>query len=315
MVQSLSAGLGAVGAVFVAFGLILGPMPASAVMEAESQAPDLVGAAPAAFIDVPYSFQFELVGGAHTVIAEGLPSGLSIDAASAVMSGIPDWTNAPGEIPVTFTVSGGDHLNPTQNTRTLTLSLRERPAELTPGVENPPLSVQAGGWLSHQFTLTGPGTFLKLSGLPEWLNYDWTSQRISGAAPKYPGTYQFDVIARNAYDAVRKTFSITVTHPSKHHILTAHLTPLQTIQIPAFTCPADAPYLRNKEYNATAGRGIEVVEPGGIAVIANKLRYDDSNEEYATGILSGLVTNWAATNTVSIYADCTNDKTQSYTRY
>lgn len=90
---------------------------------------------------------------------------------------------------------------------------------------------------------------------------------------------------------------------------------LHSTGIPAFTCPADHPWLVNQ--NLSPGRivpnGVQVDEPGSIGVtIPNDT--DDSGD-VANGWQSGgaSATNWdVSTHSMIIYAHCTNDPAQTY---
>ena len=96
---------------------------------------------------------------------------------------------------------------------------------------------------------------------------------------------------------------------------TTSLGGLHSTGIPAFTCPADHPWLVNQ--NLSPGRivpnGVQVDEPGSIGVTIPN--HTDDSGDVANGWQSGgaSATNWDVwTHSMIIYAHCTNDPAQTY---
>ena len=83
------------------------------------------------------------------------------------------------------------------------------------------------------------------------------------------------------------------------------------VSIPAFSCPAEAPWLLNHQWDKwrKVFPGIAVTEPGGIGVSMTAAEQFDGNGR-ATGwgtdwTNSAMI--WGSVNTVTITADCTSD--------
>ena len=95
----------------------------------------------------------------------------------------------------------------------------------------------------------------------------------------------------------------------------ATLNSLQSVSLPAFSCPTDQPYLVNNAYgNRGVPNGVIVDEPGGVGVTIFFAKPDPSNG-LATGwdSRSGSATNWALhQNTLTVYAVCTAEAAGGY---
>jgi hypothetical protein len=109
-------------------------------------------------------------------------------------------------------------------------------------------------------------------------------------------------ITNNATDS---TTSVVAYH--------SYLTGLQSVSLPAFTCPGDYPWLIDQ--NLSPGRivppGVRVDEPGGIGVtIGNPSRDNDSR---VNGWRSGSATNWSPSPQIlTVSTVCTNNPVESY---
>ncbi len=126
---------------------------------------------------------------------------------------------------------------------------------------------------------------------------------IGTASAATPGDGHRGVsITDNATDS---TTSVVAYH--------GYLTGLQSVSLPAFTCPADYPWLVDQ--NLSPGRivppGVRVLEPGGIGVtIGAHTRDTDSR---ANGWRSGSATNWSPSPQIlTVSAVCTNNRAESY---
>lgn len=92
-----------------------------------------------------------------------------------------------------------------------------------------------------------------------------------------------------------------------------YLAGMQSVSLPAFTCPADYPWLVNQ--NLSPGRmvpdGVAVDEPGGIAVSIGDPTRDTHSR--ANGWRSGSATNWKfSPQNLIVSAVCTNNPAESY---
>lgn len=103
---------------------------------------------------------------------------------------------------------------------------------------------------------------------------------------------------------------------TKYVAYQATLDSLQSVSLPAFSCPVDQPYLVNKTFDDTRGvpNGVVVDEPGGVGVTIGIVDYDGSNG-LVTGWDSGRgsATNWALhQNSLTISAFCTAEAAGGY---
>ena len=163
--------------------------------------------------------------------ATGLPSGITLDQTTGVMSGSP---TTAGTFPITITVldSYGD-----PSTKTVNWVIKARPSVSTTTLGNVAFGVAIAP-ITLQATL-GTATALKASaawsatGLPAGLTLNTTSGVISGTPTAAVGIYPVDVTVTDSASltSVVRTMNITVVTPSA--ITTA--TPVQLVAGAAIT--------------------------------------------------------------------------------
>lgn len=140
------------------------------------------------------------VNGTATFAATGLPTGLSIDAATGRLTGTP---TVPGTFNATITVTDDTGANPVPVTFTVSSGLVYPPTALTRDVPASlaPATAAAGT----------PG--FAATGLPDGLEIDAASGRISGT-PTALGTSSVTVTMTDDNGPVSTTISLTVSLPA-----------------------------------------------------------------------------------------------------
>ena len=134
--------------------------------------------------------------------ASGLPSGLSVNSSTGVISGIPT-TAGTYSITLTATNAYGS------DSKTLTLTVSA--AGVKPSISTTSLTDGQAN-LSYSFTLAATGTSpitWSVSGLPSGLSVNSSTGVISGT-PRTAGTYRPSITARNAYGTDTKTLTLTI---------------------------------------------------------------------------------------------------------
>lgn len=94
----------------------------------------------------------------------------------------------------------------------------------------------------------------------------------------------------------------------------ASLNTWESVTLPAFSCPADQPWLVNMElsHDRVVPRGVSVAEPGGIGVTILKAAPGPGGLANGWQSGSGTATNWGKQNVVTISAVCTNSAAAAY---
>ncbi len=167
---------------------------------------------PGATVNTPYSTTIGATGGTgiysnFAVTSGALPSGLSLNATSGVLSGTPASAGSS-----TFTVTVTDN-GENLGTRSFTLVVAAAGA-ITVGPASLP---QATANAPYTQTVTASGcaeacTFSVGTGLPPGLALNAASGVLSGT-PTTPGTYTFTVTATEGTNSGSKTFTIVVVNP------------------------------------------------------------------------------------------------------
>jgi hypothetical protein len=152
---------------------------------------------PSADIGQSFSYQITASQSASSFTAAGLPPGLSLNAATGLITGIP-------------TVVGPFNVTVTAQTAVGGASGTVRITVLGPRITSTsPPSVEIGGSFSYQITATGQPTSFSATGLPDGLQIDPATGVISGV-PTLSGPHQFTVTAHTAYGNVSTKLQIFV---------------------------------------------------------------------------------------------------------
>ena len=152
----------------------------------------------------PFSYQITASNAPTAFNATGLPSGLSVNTATGLISGTP---TAVGSFGVTMSASNGSGSNAKPLTITITLGapVVTSPATASGAVASP---------FSYQITATNSPTSFNASGLPAGLTVNTASGLISGT-PTASGSFSVTVSATNATATASQpvTFSIAIGPP------------------------------------------------------------------------------------------------------
>ena len=155
---------------------------------------------PSADIGQSFSYQITLSRSASSFTAVGLPPGLSLNAATGLITGVPTAVGAFNVAVTAQTSVGG---------ATGTVRITVLGPRIT---SSPPPSVEIGRNFSYQITASGQPTMFIVTGLPDGLQFDGTTGIISGV-PTLSGFHQFSVTALTPYGNATTTLYISVTKP------------------------------------------------------------------------------------------------------
>ena len=171
-------------------------------------------------VGVAFSYTISASNSPTSYNAAGLPTGLSVNTSTGVISGTPATgtdTGSPYSVTISATNAGGT------GTATLTLTINPRAP-----VVQPPLVATGEVELafSYQINANNNPTSFDATGLPPGLTVDTTTGLISGT-PTAAGIYSVTISASNAGGTNTKTLTLTI----KPHI-TSPLTATATATFP-----------------------------------------------------------------------------------
>src|SRR5438094_1475128 len=157
-------------------------------------------------VSVAFSYQIVASNCPTSYNATGLPSGLSVNTSTGLISGTPAAGTDAGS-PYSVTISA---TNP-GGTGSATLTLTINPP--TPVIQ-PPFQAtgQVGVAFSYQITATNNPTSYNATGLPAGLSVNTSTGLISGT-PTTAGTYSVTISATNAGGTGSATLTLTINHP------------------------------------------------------------------------------------------------------
>jgi hypothetical protein len=150
----------------------------------------------------PFRYRIVASNYPRTFGATGLPSGLSVNATTGLISGTP---LAIGNATLTLSAANGAGTA----TKILQLAIRPQPPAITSAAS---ASARVGVSFSYQITASNSPTRFSASGLPSGLTLNATTGRVSGS-PATAGSYGTRIVAINAGGAGNQTVSIAVSNP------------------------------------------------------------------------------------------------------
>jgi hypothetical protein len=192
--------------------------PLTITVSPAPQAPVFTAATPpgTATVGTAFSYAFAAAGypaPRFTITSGALPAGLTLDAASGVLSGQPQ---AAGASNFTVGASNGVGQDATSGPLTITVSPALAPPVLT--ADAPPGGATVGGGYSYTFAASGypaPGFAVASGSLPPGLALDPATGVLAGT-PTHAGAATFTIRAANGVgpDAQGAAHTITVTAAS-----------------------------------------------------------------------------------------------------
>jgi len=148
---------------------------------------------------VPFVYQITATNGPTSFGATGLPAGLSLDAATGIISGLPDLF---GTFNVNLTASNATGMG----SRALTLTILQSP----PGVTSSATAAAAVGQLFQYVIAVANGpALITATGLPPGLTLDEPNSRIYGT-PTAGGTFPVAISISNSVGTTNFTLTITI---------------------------------------------------------------------------------------------------------
>jgi len=195
----------------------------SAVTSALAAVPNITSSGTATGqVGVAFTYQIVASQSPTSYGASGLPSGLTVNTATGLISGTPAvGTDAGSPYTVTLSATNGS------GTGTKTLTLTIKPA--TPVITSATTATgQVGVAFSYQITASNSPTSFNATGLPAGLSVNTSTGLISGT-PTTAGTYSVTTSATNAGGTGSATLTLTINPPKP--VITSSLTATGTVGV------------------------------------------------------------------------------------
>jgi hypothetical protein len=244
-----------------------------------------------------FSYQITATNSPTSFNATGLPSGLSINTTTGLISGTPSAAGT-STVNLSATNAGGT------GTRTLTLTINAA-TPAAPSITSANTATgTVGTAFTYQITATNSPTSYNATGLPAGLSINTTSGQISGT-PTAAGTSSVSLSATNAGGTGTRTLTLTVTAPTSTtptlSVGSASGNTGSSVNLPV-TFNAGSAAVTGLQFNLTlpAGLSTGTITPGAIIGVsaANKQVSNNLSGNTWTIMIFGVNQNVIASGTL-----------------
>jgi PKD repeat protein len=201
------------------------PLPSAPVITSAASGSAVIGSA--------FSHQVVASNSPTSYAASGLPSGLSINSSTGLISGTVASSVTAGVYPATIVATNAGGSGSQTFSLTLTAPLPSAPVISSAATA----STVVGSPFSYQITASNSPTSYAASGLPSGLSINASTGLISGTVPTSvtAGIYSITLTATNAGGSGTKALALTVTVPS--------------LPVPVITSPSSARLVLGVAFN------------------------------------------------------------------